>query len=285
MKKLIFLMIGLLLIGSLFVSAVESGMKEVPLEYINQKPIEPLSWWENFLKIFSREEFVAPVQYEDGIAVTTGTKFKDTTQTIYGESCAKGEYIEMFACKLPYSTGGTSYCQRIFQDDWEMEYSTDYLDISKVCVKTPSDGITDCRQRDWFTSFVNEKYVGYYCNVPVSSMDAQIISYNIPSSSKLEDSVTVEADIKFLADGRYYIEAGLNKASEIFAIYSREASACDSNIHYDGMFYDAKAGEIESFYFNILNYDAVARYRVDIVVTNGCEKIDGIANPNYNKHL
>jgi len=278
MKKLIFLLIGILLIGSLFVSAIESGMKEVPLEYINQNPVEPLSWWESFLKIFSREEFVPPVQYEDGIAVTTGTKFKSTTRTIYGESCEAGEYIEMFACNLPYSTATNAGCQRVFIKDWEMEYSTDYLDISKVCIKTPSDGIVNCRQRDWFTSFVNEKYVGYYCNVPFSSMDAQIISYNIPDSSIYEDTIKVTANIKFLADGKYYVEAGLRESSETMSVIdvSRALSQCDGSPQYDGKYvyvgegYDTQAGNTKSYTFNFIDYGLVADYKVDLIVANGC---------------
>ena len=101
-----------------------------------------------------------------------------------------------------------------------------------------------------------------------------ILSYNIPSSADIDEIIIVETEVKFLTSGRYYVEAGLRKSSETFlqsiSGVSREISACDSSIHYDGKFVDVKAGEVKSFKLQFTNYGYTAQYYIDLVITNGC---------------
>jgi len=308
MKKLIFLMIGVLLIGSMFVNASinEPDIKAITeTSRVSSIPLEPKDF--NFLDWLSNLFGTGRAGFETELDQSTCNarlppyrntveKFgdKDNKNVEYGGSCNKGEYIRLVAC----DKSGT-ICDQVFDDFYKVEYSSDRLKISKECDKLAdgsTDGITDCNDRAWFRNKVYDKYVGYDCMVceeEEEPMDAKIISYNIPDESIYGDTITVTANIKFLADGKYYVESGLDEPSQTFSVVdmSRALSQCDASPQYDGRWvyvgdgYGLQAGDTEQYTFRFKDYGLVADYRVDLVVTNGCywanPPTNTIKNPDY----
>jgi len=166
MKKLIFLMVGLLLIGSLFVSAEEEDIRKVTYSNVDySKVAEPISWWEN---IFGRAGFES-INIDDYKTITpyrSNELFqdKDNKNVAYGASCRVGEYIVLVQC---YDQAGTN-CIPIFGDSYKKESDSDKLRISQVCT-SGSDSITNCNDREWFRDYVYPTYVGYDCMVKKTS--------------------------------------------------------------------------------------------------------------------
>jgi len=308
MKKLIFLMIGILLIGSLFVSAEinEPDIKAITgNSRVSSVPLEPkdFNFWTWLNGIFGTgragfetiDQSICEVRYPQYRNTVEKFGDKDNKNVQYGGNCNVGEYIKLVAC----SDSGGFHCDQVFDDFYLKEYTDDLLRISQECDKLAdgsTDGITNCNDRAWFRDKVYDTYVGYDCMVceEVSQMDAEIISYNIPDESTYGELITVTAQVKFLGKGWYYVESGLRESSQTFSAVEmgRALSQCDGSPYYDGEMvyvgdepYGTQVGDTESFTFNFIDYGLVADYKVDLVVANECyysnPPANTIVNPNY----
>jgi len=281
MKKLIFLLIGILLVGSMVVSA-EPRMVLTDVT-TNEKPLEPLSWWENFLKIFSREQFIPglqPLNTRTTLMYVSPTKFVNSpiVDKIYGENCKSYDYIRLYKCDSP-----TGPCDNVFADDWRIEFPGETLNLKYACAYGDcTNTVYMAQYGNWFLNSVEGKYLAYHCIK--APMEAEITLYNVPQASQIDDTITVTATVEFKGDGKYYVEAGLRKSSEApfstQSIIGREVSACDGSINYDGEYVDAISGDKKSFTFTFKDYGIQATYIIDLVVTNGCA-IGSNAVSNY----
>jgi len=280
MKKLIFLMIGLLLIGSLFVNA-EPRMVLTDV-ITNEEPLEPLSWWENFLNIFSREQFILGQQELNTrtfqMYVSEYRFVSPYFDKTYGEKCKNYDYVRLYV-----GDSKTGVFRNVFDDDWRIEFPGEYLNLRYACAYGDcTNQVYMAQYRNWFLNAVDGNYLGYHCIK--APMEAEIISSStsIPSSSKIGNTIKVTTTVEFKGDGRYYVEAGLNKPSEsrFSKLGSREVSACDGSVHYDGKWVDVTSGDKKSFTFYFKDYGVQASYVIDLVVTNGC-KVGPNAISNY----
>lgn len=264
---------GMLLIGAMVVSAQST---QVPLDSVtfDENPIQPvrLSIWQILQNLFSREGFLpggqvffpysTPLHFDSNSFATN----RNTVRTVYGEACNTYDYVRLYACTS--NTQG-AHCENLFTDDWQIEYPGEYLDLRKACDYGDCTNLAYMTQYgDWFWDAVYGRYIGYRCYMP--PLSATINNYHIPSNSKLGEKVTVTLDVTFHKTGRYYLEAGLRESSHLQSIYGVGYSVCDGNIRYDGVYYDAIAGQRRTFILQPSDYGKTGSYQVDIVVTNGC---------------
>lgn len=187
--------------------------------------------------------------------------------TKYGNKCEVGEYIALLAC----SDVQGKNCQRIFQDDYKKQLSTDTLDI------------TEWANQDWFVQARTGKYMAYECRKPkVSETESKptgygkVLSVSSPSKVYSGETVRVTGTYKSIVNSPFILEATIDPNSRTtFAVIRSDTSSCDGSKFVAGKKVNGVAGTTYDYDLTFTAPLAAGNYNLIVYSYTDCYKDGG----------